>query len=136
MTTAASALQQAVVAALSDDTALTGMLGGARIFDHVPRRVTPPYVAIAGSTVIDWSAGADRGAEVVLTLQVWSDLAGRSEVERIMGRVHELLDDREPALAGHRIVSLRHERTETRRLAEADRFQGIMRLRARIESAP
>ena len=61
MAVATFALQTAVYAALTTDAALIAALGGQKIYDHVPRRVLPPYVAIASSVAQDWSTGTDAG---------------------------------------------------------------------------
>ena len=134
MAVATFALQTAVYTALTGDAALVAALGGTKIYDHVPRRVLPPYVAIASSVAQDWSTGTDAGDDHTLTLQVWSDLAGRAEAERIMGLVAAALHDRPLTLAGVRLVNLRHERSEARRLSEGDRFHGVMRFRAKTEA--
>ena len=134
MSAATLALQSAVYGALVGSPGLAAALGSGRIFDHVPRRATPPYVAIAGSTAQDWSTGSDIGDDHTLTLHIWSDLAGRAEVSRIMAEIIAALHDHPLTLDGFRLVNIRHERSETRRLAEADRFQGIVRFRAKTET--
>lgn len=133
MADASLALQSALVGALSGDPELTGLLGPGKVFDRVPRTATPPYVAIAAITSTDWSTGTERGDEHVVTLNVWSDAPGRAEVARILSRIAVTLDDRPLTLAGHRLVSLRHESSESRRRADGDRVQGVIRFRARTE---
>lgn len=134
MTAATFALQTAVYSALATHSGLSAALGTGRIFDHVPRRSTPPYIAIASSVAQDWSTGSDTGDEHTITLHVWTDLAGRSQIASVMALVNSALHDRPLTPDGYRLVNLRHERSETRRLADADRYQGIMRFRAKTEA--
>lgn len=133
MADASLALQRAIVQALSEDAGLTAVLGPGRVFDRVPRTSPPPYVAIDSIATVDWSTGTERGDEHVVTLNIWSDALGRADVAGLMASVAAVLDDRPLALVAHRLVSLRHERSETRRRNDGDRVQGVMRFRAHTE---
>jgi hypothetical protein len=133
MTSAAWALQQAVFAALTGDSFLVSLLGGARVYDDVPARGTFPYVTFATGSERDWSDGTEAGIEHGLTLHVWSRAAGRQESWRILWRLREVLHDAGLAVSGHRLVNLRHEASEVRRAADGETFQGIIRFRAVTE---
>jgi Protein of unknown function (DUF3168) len=101
----------------------------------VPRQVRPPYVAMGTSVVEDWSTGTEPGDRHVLTLQVWTSLAGRREADAIIAIMHDALHDRDLTLAGHRLVNFRHNRTETKRMVDNDRFFGLLRFVATTEPA-
>jgi hypothetical protein len=133
MAAASLALQRVIVEALSADPELAAALGPNKIFDRVPRNAEPPYVTFGSISTDDWSTGTERGDEHVVTLNVWSDALGRADAAGLMARVAAVLDDRPLVLIGHRLVSLRHERSETRRRNDGDKVQGVMRLRARTE---
>src|SRR5690606_31296217 len=79
MTDAAADLQKALFAALAGDAALVSALGGAKVFDHAPAHVAFPYVTFGRTSVHDWSTDAERGAEHLVTLHVWSKARGRME---------------------------------------------------------
>ncbi|MCL4766440.1 MAG: DUF3168 domain-containing protein [Hyphomicrobiaceae bacterium] len=133
MSSASRALQSSLHAALSADAGVLAALGGARVYDHVPRGAPCPYLAFGQSTVRDWSTGGEEGDEHIVTLHVWSLAAGRGQVHEIIGAVRGALHDRVLPLAGHRLVNLRHEYSEARREPDGERFHGIVRLRAVTE---
>lgn len=133
METAGWALQRAVYAALIGDTELTTLLGGAHVYDHVPRGTSFPYVTIGPSNERDWSTGLEEGHEHLLTLHVWSQAAGRREAQQLIGAIRARLHDQSLALAGYRLVNLRHEASETRREPDGKTIRGLVRLRAVTE---
>ena len=135
MPSAGLALQKAIYQRLVADAGLSAALGGARVYDHVPRQVTPPYIAMGRSTVTDWSTGGDEGHEHALTLHVWSASAGHRETHELMGLVESAIDGADLALEGHRLVNLRHELSEARRDPDGETHHGIVRLRAVTEPA-
>ncbi len=134
MASAGWALQQAIFARLTSDSALTGLLGGARVFDDVPPRAALPYVTFAPGTERDWSTGSDAGCEHAITLHVWSRAAGRKETLAIAEAVRASLHEATLALTGHRLINLRHEASEIRRDADGETYHGIVRLRAVTEA--
>ena len=129
------ALQAALHAALVADGVLTGLLGGPRVYDHVPRGRAYPYVTFSQSVVRDWSTGTDDGHEHVVTLHVWSRAAGRQEAQAILSAIRAALHDTSLPLTGHRLVNLRHEFSEVRREPDGETFRGLVRLRATTEPA-
>lgn len=136
MASASWALQQAIHASLTSDSALSALLGDARVYDDVPERKVFPYVTFAPASERDWSTGSDKGAEHAFVLHVWSRGSGRKEALAIMEAVRTRLHDAPLALTGHRLVNLRHESSEVRREADGETFQGIVRLRAVTEPEP
>lgn len=136
MTSAAWELQQAVYSVLVSDAALVAEFGGPRVYDAVPRGAAFPYLTFGPGTTRDWSTGTDTGAEHTLILRAWSKEGGAREVHRLLERVREALADAQPALAGHRVVNLRHERTEAAREADGETWSGAARFRAVTEPLP
>jgi hypothetical protein len=133
MATAGWALQKAIHGALTASAPLTTLLGGAHVFDDVPRDAAFPYLTFGQSTLRDWSAGGEEASEHILTIHVWSQAPGRKEAHAIMGTVRGVLHDQALALDGHRLVNLRHEISEARRDADGETTHGIVRLRAVTE---
>jgi hypothetical protein len=127
-------LQKAVFQTLSVDAGLTGLLGGTRIYNDVPRGAALPYVTLGESTVRDWSTGSDEGHEHLLTIAVWSRANGEREVHQILAAVEAALDGAALTVAGARLVNLRHEFSEIRRDADGETSRGLMRLRAVTEA--
>ena len=133
MTSAGWSLQRAVFAALIADSKVVGLLGGERVYDHVPRGAAFPYVTFGQSVERDWSTGSDDGSEHILTLHVWSQSAGRKQADTIMAAMRAVLHDRMLALNGYRLINLRHEFADARRDPDGETVHGIMRLRAVTE---
>lgn len=133
MTSSGRTLQVALHETLSTDAGVLAALGGARIYDHVPRKAAYPYVTFAQSTVRDWSTGGENGEEHLITLHVWSRAECRGQLQEIIAAIRRALHDRDLPLVGHRLINLRHEYSETRREPDGERFRGIIRLRAVTE---
>lgn len=133
MPSAGWSVQQALFAALSGDAALLALLGGSRIYDDVPQGSPFPYLTFGQSVARDWSTGTDAGNEHVITLHVWSQAKGRKEVHEIMDAARSVLHEQPLALAGHRLVNLRHEFSEARRDPDGETYHGLVRFRAVTE---
>jgi Protein of unknown function (DUF3168) len=136
MSSASWELQKAVHAALSANPALTGLLGGSRVYDDVPRGVEFPYVTLGESTVRDWSTGSEDGQEHVLSITVWSRATGEREVNQIMAVIRDALHDVALTVAGHRLINLRQDFSDARRDADGETYRGLLRYRAVTEPAP
>ncbi|MBL8584239.1 MAG: DUF3168 domain-containing protein [Rhizobiaceae bacterium] len=133
MTAATSELQGAIFAALTGDIGLTGLLGGSKVFDHVPANSGFPYLTFGRTSIYDWSTGTEDGTEQLLTLHVWSKLRGKGETMTIMERARLLLHDMPLALGEHSLVNLRHEFSEVRFDEDLDVYHGLLRFRAVTE---
>lgn len=127
------ALQQAIHAAVAADSGIAALIGPPRLFDDVPQGTPYPYLTLGQSAVRDWSTASDTGDEHTLTLHVWSRAGGRRETHEIMGALRAALHDRPLALAGHRLINLRHQISEARREPDGDTYHGIVRFRAVTE---
>lgn len=133
MPSASFALQQSIYSALAADAQITTLLGAPRIFDDVPQKSDFPYLTLGQSSVRDWSTGTEPGDEHILTLHVWSRASGRKQTHEIMGALKTALHNRALALAGHRLINLRHEFSDARREPDGETYHGIVRLRAVTE---
>ena len=133
MVSAGWALQKALFAHLVADSSLTALLGGAKIYDDVPRDAEFPYVTFGASVVRDWSTGSDEGFEHVVTLHAWSRANGRRESHEIVGALRSSLHDQTLSIDGHRLINLRHQMSEARREDDGETYHGIVRYRAVTE---
>ena len=59
MSAAALDLQKALILRLSSDAALTGQLGGSKIYDHPAVSAKLPYVSLGQTMAYDWSKTID-----------------------------------------------------------------------------
>ena len=121
-------LRRSINQALAGSPDLAALLGGVRIYDATPQTASFPFITIGQSIVRDWSTGTEDGAELSLTLHVWSPFGGKKHVQDIVKTIRAVLNDRPVLLADHR-VTLRHEFSEARLDPEGDSFHGIIRYR-------
>ncbi|MFD2237045.1 DUF3168 domain-containing protein [Aureimonas populi] len=126
-------LQATIVSTLSSDPAVTGLLGGPKIFDHVPERARFPYLTLGRTAVMDWSTGTEDGHEHLLTLHVWARGGSKGETYEIMDKVSTKLHDASLPLDGHRLVNLQLQFAEARQEPESPTYHGILRFRAVTE---
>jgi hypothetical protein len=132
MTSAALALQAAIVAALLHDAAVAALVGD-RVYDAPPRNAAFPYAVLGPASVTDWSTGTEGGAEHDLAITVWSRERGKRECHEIMAAVTAALHDVALTLAGHTLVNLRLEGSETRRESDGITWRGVMHFRGVTE---
>jgi hypothetical protein len=127
------ALQQALYAAVTGSAPLAALIGPPRVYDDIPQGAAFPYLTLGQSTLRDWSTGTDDAEEHTLTLHVWSRAGGRREMHEVMDVLRVALHDQPLALAGHRLVNIRHEISEARRDPDGETYHGIVRFRAVTE---
>ncbi|MBY8918064.1 DUF3168 domain-containing protein [Nitratireductor sp. L1-7-SE] len=133
MLDAAFELQKAVFGELAADVALTGALGGAKLYDLAPARTAYPYVTFGPASAHDWSTDTEEGSEHFFTVNVWSNGKGRREALQLMDRIDTLLKGSSLPVAGHQLVNLRREGSEIRFDEDLIAYHGLMRFRAVIE---
>lgn len=132
MIAAAADLQKAIFSALGAESALTALLGGAKVFDRAPANVRFPYVTFGMTGIYDWSTATEKGAEQLFTLHVWSKTQGKKETLDIMEAIRVGLDG-PLALEAHRLVALRLDYSEARYDEDLLIHHGLLRFRAMIE---
>ena len=126
-------LQTTAYAALAADAALLTLLGGERLYDHVPQNAPFPFIVIDQMQVRDWSTGTERGSEHVLMLHVWSRYEGKREAYEIADAVREVLDGAELTLGDHRLINLTHQFSDLKRDPDGETYHGVIRFRAVTE---
>ena len=133
MATSTAALRAAIHDALTADAALTGVLGGAKIYDEPPSNAAFPYVTLGEARVSDFSAGDEALHEHQLTLHAWSRQGGHREAHLIAGALLQALDDAPLAPDGHHLVNLRFSVADIRREADGRTYHALLRFRAVTE---
>ncbi|MEM7775758.1 MAG: DUF3168 domain-containing protein [Pseudomonadota bacterium] len=134
MSTASWALQVAIHEALTADPDVTALLGGEKLYDHVPQGTTHPYVTFGISTETDWSTGTEIGHVHNVILNVWSMAPGRYEVQQIIAAIRLVLHDQSLALDGFQLINLRHVSSKISRMKDGERWRGQVQLRAVTEA--
>lgn len=135
MSGAAWELQKAIYGKLVADAGLLAALGGARVYDDVPRGAPFPYVTFGPATARDWSTGTEAGTEHHIALRVWSKAGGEREVHLVLEAIRLALHEAALAITGHRLVSLRHDMSDTGRATDGETYAGVARFRAVTEPA-
>lgn len=130
---AALALQQAMRAALLADGALLSLLGGAHIFDEVPRGEPSLYVAFNGIETRDWSTATDKAHEHFITIEVMTNERGRALAQSICNTIEAALDQAALTLTDHRLINLRMVFWSVSRAKPAQNFGASLRFRAATE---
>jgi hypothetical protein len=130
---AALALQQAMRAALLADTALISLLGGAHIFDEIPRGEPHLHVSFTGIETRDWSVMDQKAHEHFVSLEVVSNERGRAQAQNICNRIEAALDNAALTLSGHRLINLRVVFWSVARMKSDQKFGATLRFRAATE---
>lgn len=126
------ALQQSIYTRLTEDAPLTALLDG-RIYDDVPAEAAFPFLASGRARSRDWSSGDSTGAEIMLTLAVYSRAHGRRETTEISGAVKAALHEAELTLTDHALVSLRFLDADIVRQRDGITWRQELRFRALVE---
>jgi Protein of unknown function (DUF3168) len=104
---AALALQKAMRDALLADAGLKALLGGAHIYDEVPRGEPQLFANFASIETRDWSTQTDKAHEHFVTIEVATNERGRALAQSICSSIEALLDNAALTLVGHRLINLR-----------------------------
>lgn len=130
---ASCSLQQGIYQALAGDPQVTGLLGGANIYDDAPQNASFPYLTFGQTTERDWSTGTEDGSEHTVTLHVWSRGGGKKQTHEIIDVIRDALNAAPLRIADHTLVNLRHEFSEARHDEDGETYHGIVRYRAVTE---
>ncbi len=107
MSSAGLALQEAMRGALLADATLTALLGGAYVFDEVPRGAPPAFVEFTALDTRDWSTATEPGLEHFVSVVVRSNSRGRWQAQEISSAVEAVLDGAAIPVPGQRLVNLK-----------------------------
>lgn len=135
-----NALQAGVWNRLTGYTALTTVLGGAKVYDHVPQGTAAPYVLIGDDTINEADTATYNGWEVTLTIHCWDfEKAGRKSIKTLMGHIYDALHKQESNVTvyGFSLAYLRCEFQDSFQDAQVEGatdhyYHGVQRFRALI----
>lgn len=130
---AASAVQTAMRDALLVRSSLRSLLGGAHIFDEVPRGANAPYVSFSGIETHDWSVADQKAHEHFITIETLSNQRSRASAQAIANEIEAALDNAGLTLVDHKLVNLRAVFTNVSRHPKTENFGVIQRFRAATE---
>ncbi|PWG08779.1 DUF3168 domain-containing protein [Streptomyces sp. V2] len=97
---AALATRDAVRAALTADSHLTGLVTG--VLDWVPENQPYPYIHLGDSFETPANAHDRFGSEVLQTLHIWSRYRGFAQGLQIATLLRQILDHTRLTIDGHR----------------------------------
>lgn len=128
-----SALQAAIYAALGADARLASLVGTA-IYDALPKGQVPEaYVSIGDERVRDASDQTGNGADHRFDVIVRTTKPGFAETKEIAAAISDALHNAQLPLARGRLVFMRFERAEARRIEANATREVVMRFRARVD---
>jgi len=127
------ALQSAIHAVLSADPVLLTILDGANLYDDVPRGTRPPYITVGRTRIVDWSTGTEKGAQHIISLNIWSKGPGRREALMIADAVSAALVSTPPAPDDHVLVSLEPLGLDAERTSDRGHVRVTLQYRALTE---
>lgn len=129
----AVSLQQAMRTELLARAPLTTLLGGAHIFDEVPRGANPPYVQFTGIETRDWSVVDQKAHEHFVGLEIVTNSRSRAAAQAIANEVELALDNTSLTLVDHKLINLRVIFTNVARTRPSENFGAVLRFRAATE---
>ncbi len=131
-----AALQQAVYAHLSNDTAVIGFVGG-DIFDAMPTG-TPPdtYVTLGAEEARDRSDNTGPGAVHTLTISVVTDVSGFHAAKNIAAAISDALHNADLTLSRGHLVDISFDRAKAKLEGTGDMRRIDLSFRARVDDTP
>lgn len=118
---AARAVMAAVHGALS--------AAGLAVYDHVPDGAGLPYVTFGPLMERPWEGQDLAGVDLRLTLDFWSDAAGRHDVLGAMAVARGVILSGDLTAAGYKFVLVAEELSQILRETDTRIFHGVMRVR-------
>lgn len=126
---ASNAIQAAVYSALSNDPALTVIVGAGGVHDWAGPGANFPCVSIGDDTAKDFDTCTSDGQETTVTIHTWSQSQGRYEVKSLMSNVYRILHKSNLTISGQTLVLMRCEFSQTFLDPDGITFHGVQRFR-------
>ncbi len=106
-------LQTSFIEKLNADPSLVALVGTDGVFDSPPKRKSGPYVVVLRHDVLTHDFDLAPGFEHRVQLRAWVPEPSRKSVLEIADRVVSILLAGDLSTPLLRVVSLRHQRTDT-----------------------
>jgi Protein of unknown function (DUF3168) len=126
-------VQQALRAALLGRAPLLTLLGGAHVFDELPRGANPPYVFFTDIDTRDWSVFDQKAHEHFISMAVVTNSRSRGAAQAIVNEMEAALDNVILTLVDHKLVNLKIIFSTVARTKSTENFGAILRFRAATE---
>ena len=107
MTSPGYALQEAMRQALTASETVKALLGGAYVFDEVPRGAPPSMIEFTACETRDWSTADQPAHEHFVSIAVRTNRRSRKLAQELCSEIEDTLDQATLVLTGHRLVNLR-----------------------------
>lgn len=122
-------------------TRLDGQIGaGVTVYDDVPMLPSGqplanfPYVVIGNDTFLSWDNDDRTGAEMTITLHIWSRAAGMKEAKTIAGAIYDRLHRQTFTVADCQFIDCLCEFSEFMTDPDGETRHGIVRYRLTVQS--
>jgi Protein of unknown function (DUF3168) len=127
----------ALLGLLKADTVLQGLVGvPPRIYDDIPQGTVTPYIRLGDDLVLDYGDKSLGGQEFTSSIHTFDGSPtqrGQERLNRIQGRIYELLHEREQLIqVGDRNVYLIRFLDRITRNLDGTNWHGIDRYRVLI----
>lgn len=130
---AALTLQKAMRDQMLSRLGLGALLGGAHVYDELPRGVHEPFVHFADIESRDWSVIGQKAHEHFITIAVTTNQRSRTQAEMIAYEIELALDGMPLTLDGHRLINLHLTFGTVARDKQTQNFAATLRFRATTE---
>ncbi len=112
---------------------LTQLLGGAHVYEELPRGQPASFVEFTGLETRDWSTADKTAYEHFLTLAVRTNSRSRKLAQDVTDAVATALESAAPPVPGHRLVNLRLVFWTITRGRGGEGHGALLRIRAATE---
>ena len=112
---------------------------GATVYDDVPMLPSGqpsanfPYVVIGNDTLVAWDNDSQLGADITITLHIWSRAAGMKEAKTIAGQIYDLLHHATFSIPGYSVIDCLSEFSEFMTDPDGETRHGVLRYRLTIQ---
>ncbi|MDZ7711707.1 MAG: DUF3168 domain-containing protein [Rhodovibrio sp.] len=124
-------LQKAIYQALDGNVTVGG--NAVPVYNPPPTDAPYPYIDIGDENSADFSTHTEAARERFVTLSVWSDQPGKSEVYSVLSQMETLLDRAKLTLGTGRAWDVQATSTQITRDLDGRTFTGTMTVRARTQ---
>jgi hypothetical protein len=130
---AALTLKKAMRDQMLSRLGLGALLGGAHVYDELPRGVNAPFAYFAEIETRDWSVIGQKAHEHFITINVVTNERGRTQAEMIAYEIELALDGMPLTLEGYRLINLHLTFGTVSRDRKTQDFGASLRFRATTE---
>lgn len=129
-----TAAQQAIFTALNGNVSAT-------VYDDAPALPSGmplenfPYVVIGDDTATPWDTDDTLGAEMTISLHIWSRAAGMKEAKDIAGEIYALLHRAALTVTGYTAIDCLYEFSQFMRDPDGETRHGVLRYRVTMQEA-